>query len=147
MECAVSDAELMPESLSLLLPESTVGVSRLCTPEHPGSTRAEQITAPNAGGPRQFSIRTPLAARVGQFWRCPASTLASRSATVQPDSMTQKEMALEAVRELPDDVTFREIADRIEFLAGIQIGLDQLDRKEGVSHEEVKRELASWLTA
>ena len=25
--------------------------------------------APNAGGPRQFSIRTPLAARVGQFYR------------------------------------------------------------------------------
>jgi hypothetical protein len=24
---------------------------------------------PNAGGPRQFPIRTPLAARVGQFWR------------------------------------------------------------------------------
>jgi hypothetical protein len=61
--------------------------------------------------------------------------------------MTQKEMVLEAVRELPDEVTFREIADRIEFLAGIQIGLDQLDRKEGISHEEVKRELASWLTA
>jgi len=28
-----------------------------------------QITGPNAGGPRQFPIRTPLAARVGQFWR------------------------------------------------------------------------------
>ena len=28
-----------------------------------------QITGPNAGGPRQFSIPTPLAARVGQFWR------------------------------------------------------------------------------
>jgi hypothetical protein len=28
-----------------------------------------KITGPNAGGPRQFPIRTPLAARVGQFWR------------------------------------------------------------------------------
>ena len=28
-----------------------------------------QITGPNAGGLRQFPIRTPLAARVGQFWR------------------------------------------------------------------------------
>jgi len=28
-----------------------------------------QITGPNAGGPRQFPILTPLAARVGQFWR------------------------------------------------------------------------------
>jgi hypothetical protein len=30
---------------------------------------AKQITGPNAGGPRQFSIGTPLAARVGQFYR------------------------------------------------------------------------------
>ena len=28
-----------------------------------------KITGPNAGGPRQFPIQTPLAARVGQFWR------------------------------------------------------------------------------
>ena len=28
-----------------------------------------KITGPNAGGPRQFPIRTPLAARVGQFCR------------------------------------------------------------------------------
>jgi hypothetical protein len=30
---------------------------------------ANQITGPNAGGPGQFSIRTSLAARVGQFRR------------------------------------------------------------------------------
>ena len=28
-----------------------------------------QVTAPNAGGPRQFPIRTSLAARIGQFYR------------------------------------------------------------------------------
>jgi hypothetical protein len=33
-----------------------------------------QITGPNAGGPRQFPIRTPLTARVGQFWRSPNPT-------------------------------------------------------------------------
>jgi hypothetical protein len=31
--------------------------------------RANKITGPNAGGLRQLPIRTPLAARVGQFWR------------------------------------------------------------------------------
>ena len=61
--------------------------------------------------------------------------------------MTQKEMVLEAIRELPDDASVREIADRLEFLAAIQGGLDQLDRGEGVPHEEVKRQLASWLTS
>jgi len=37
------------------------------------SRTPNKITGPNAGGPRQFPIRTPLAARVGQFWRWAAS--------------------------------------------------------------------------
>ena len=61
--------------------------------------------------------------------------------------MTQKEMVLDAIRELPEDASVREIADRLEFLAAIQLGLDQLDRGEGIAHEEIKRELASWLTS
>jgi hypothetical protein len=60
--------------------------------------------------------------------------------------MTEKEMVLKAVRELPDDCSIDEIADRIEFLAAVQKGLDQLDRGEGIPHEEIKRQLASWLT-
>ena len=28
-----------------------------------------KVTGPNAGGPRPFPIRTPLAARVGQLYR------------------------------------------------------------------------------
>ena len=61
--------------------------------------------------------------------------------------MTQKEMVLDAIRNLPDNTSVREIADRLEFLAGIQKGLDQLDRGEGIPHEEVKRQLASWLVS
>jgi predicted transcriptional regulator len=61
--------------------------------------------------------------------------------------MTQKEMVLDAIRELPDDAPVGEIADRLEFLAAIQVGLDQLDRGEGIPHEEVRRQLASWLTS
>ena len=34
-----------------------------------------EITGPNAGGPRQFPIPTPLAARAGQFWRWAAFAL------------------------------------------------------------------------
>ena len=60
--------------------------------------------------------------------------------------MTEKEMVLRTVRELPDDCTIDEIADRIEFLAAVQKGLDQLDRGEGIPHEEIKNQLASWLT-
>ena len=60
--------------------------------------------------------------------------------------MTEKEMVIKAVRELPGDCSIDEIADRIEFLAAVQKGLDQLDRGEGIPHDEIKRQLASWLT-
>ena len=59
--------------------------------------------------------------------------------------VTQKEIVLDAISELPDEVSLNEIAERIEFLAAIQKGMDQLDRGEGIPHEEVKRQLATWL--
>jgi predicted transcriptional regulator len=59
--------------------------------------------------------------------------------------MTQKRLVLETTSELPDEVSLEEIAERIEFLAAIQKGIDQLDRGEGIPHEEVKRQLATWL--
>ena len=61
--------------------------------------------------------------------------------------MTEKEIVLKTIRELPDDCFIDEIADRIEFLAAVQKGLDQLDCDEGIPHEEIKRQLASWLTS
>ena len=60
--------------------------------------------------------------------------------------MTQKELVLDAISELPNDASLDEIAERVDFLTAIQKGFDQLDRGEGISHEEIKRQLASWLT-
>jgi len=59
--------------------------------------------------------------------------------------MTQKQLVLNAINELPDDAPLSEIVERIEFLAAIQKGLDQLDQGAGIPHDEVKRQLASWL--
>ncbi len=61
--------------------------------------------------------------------------------------MTQKELVLDAISELPDEASLDEIAERIEFLAAIQKGIDQLDRGEGIPHKEVKRQLATWLAS
>ena len=60
--------------------------------------------------------------------------------------MTEKEIVLETIRALPDDCSLEEVAERVEFMAAIQKGLDQLDRGEGIPHDEVKKQLASWLT-
>ena len=61
--------------------------------------------------------------------------------------MTEKEIVLETIRALPDDTSLDEIAERIEFMAAVQKGLDQLDSGEGIPHDEVKKQLASWLTS
>jgi predicted transcriptional regulator len=61
--------------------------------------------------------------------------------------MTQKEMVLHSISELPDDASFADIADRVQFLAALQKGLDEIDRGETIPHEEVKRQIASWLTS
>lgn len=61
--------------------------------------------------------------------------------------MTQKELVLDAISELPDEASLDDIAERVEFLAAVQKGLDQLDRGEGIPHEDVKRQLATWLTS
>ena len=67
--------QLLLSSASAILPTMTVG--RTAVFPHRGlaphqfapMSGAHKITGPNAGGPRQFPIRTPLAARVGQFCR------------------------------------------------------------------------------
>ena len=61
--------------------------------------------------------------------------------------MTEKEIVLETIRGLPDNCSFDEIAERIEFMAAVQKGLNQLDNGEGIPHDEVKKQLASWLTS
>ena len=75
----------------------------------------------------------------------PVLQFASTRAPSHITRMTQKRLVLETISELPDEVSLEEIAERIESLAAIQKGIDQLDRGEGIPHEEVKRQLATWL--
>ena len=65
---------------------------------------------------------------------------------MQNSSMSDKQLALESIQRLPDDASLDAIAERLEFLAAIRKGLNQIERGEIVSHEEVKRQLATWLT-
>jgi predicted transcriptional regulator len=62
------------------------------------------------------------------------------------DFMSDKELALDSIRQLPADAKLETIAERLEFLAAIRKGFDQIERDETVPHEEVKRQLAAWLS-
>jgi len=60
--------------------------------------------------------------------------------------MSPKELVLEAIQELPDDASIDQIADRVEFMAAIQKGIDDIDHGDTIPHEEIKKQLATWLT-
>lgn len=45
---------------------------------------------------------------------------------------------------LPDDVTYDEIVEAIDLRREIERGLKEIDAGDVVSHEEVKRRIASW---
>ena len=52
-----------------------------------------------------------------------------------------RERMIEAIRELPEDASVDDAIERLVFLAKIEEGLAQLDRGEGIPHDEVKRRL------
>jgi len=60
--------------------------------------------------------------------------------------MSNKELVIEAVRELSDEATLEEILEQIAILAAIRRGEDAADAGRVVSHEEIKKRLIS-LTA
>jgi predicted transcriptional regulator len=60
--------------------------------------------------------------------------------------MSDKELAVDLVKRLPDSSTLRDIAREIEFIAGVREGFSELDRGEGVSLDEVAKQLPQWIT-
>lgn len=59
--------------------------------------------------------------------------------------MSQKELVIEAIQELPDDASIQQTVDRVDFIAAIQSGISDLERGDTIPHEEVKTQLAAWL--
>lgn len=60
--------------------------------------------------------------------------------------MTIKEIALQTIKNLPEDASWEDIQERINFIAAIRKGLHELNEGKGISHDKVKEEFAEWLT-
>lgn len=58
--------------------------------------------------------------------------------------MSNKEIVIELLQKLPDESSLLEIAQEIEFVAGIREGLTQLDRGESVTAEQLRERLRAW---
>lgn len=62
------------------------------------------------------------------------------------EKLTTKELVRRALDHLPDDVTLPDVIDRLTYLHHIQLGLDDLDAGRTIPHEQVKQQMAKWLT-
>ena len=60
--------------------------------------------------------------------------------------MTTKEIALKTIHELPEDASWEDVQERINFIVGVHKGLRELDEGKGIPHDKVKEEFAEWLT-
>ncbi len=60
--------------------------------------------------------------------------------------MTSKEIAIKSIKQLPEDATWEDIQERINFIAAVRKGLRELDAGKGIPHDRVKEEFAEWLT-
>jgi predicted transcriptional regulator len=60
--------------------------------------------------------------------------------------MSDKQLVLDSIERLPEDASLEVISERVEFLAALNKGLDQIERGQTIPHDEVKRQLASWLS-
>ena len=60
---------------------------------------------------------------------------------IEMPATNSRDRMIEALRELPPDATVDDAIERLVFLAKIEAGLVELDRGEGIPHDEVRRRL------
>jgi hypothetical protein len=58
--------------------------------------------------------------------------------------MSSKESVLELIRKLPDDSSMLEIAREIEFVAGIREAVNEFERGERMTADELLTEIPKW---
>ena len=61
--------------------------------------------------------------------------------------MTIKEAAVRSIQQLPEDATWEDIQERIDFVAGVRKGLRELDEGQGSSPEQVREEFGEWISS
>jgi len=60
--------------------------------------------------------------------------------------MSNRDIAIDLIQKLPENVSLHDIAREIEFIAGVREGFEQMERGEGVPAEEVRKMVPSWIT-
>ena len=58
-----------------------------------------------------------------------------------------KDEAIQLIRSLSENATLDDIMAQLYFKLQVDAGLGELDEGKGITHEEVKKRMARWLTA
>jgi predicted transcriptional regulator len=59
---------------------------------------------------------------------------------------TVKHKVLKAIEEMPQDVTFSDVMERLYFLYKIDRGLNQVEAGDTMSHKQAKKQIKTWYT-
>jgi len=59
--------------------------------------------------------------------------------------VSTKQIVQDLLERLPENVSLHEVAQEIEFVAGVRQGLAEIERGERISVEDIERELPSWV--
>ena len=58
--------------------------------------------------------------------------------------MSSKEIAMEVIRKLPDEASLLDIAQELEFVAGIREGAAELDRGDHLTPAQILERIPQW---
>jgi hypothetical protein len=58
--------------------------------------------------------------------------------------MSVKEQALASVQQMPDDMSWLDLAEHAREMAAIEEARASIRRGEGIAHEDLKREVRTW---
>ncbi len=58
--------------------------------------------------------------------------------------MTVKQHAIKTIQDLPDDVEWEDVKERIEFLSAVEKGLKELNSGQGIHVEDIEKEIKAW---
>lgn len=61
--------------------------------------------------------------------------------------MSDRELVLGVVQELPDGLSLREIVDELLLMETVRQRLEQNPKGKGIPAEEVLKQVSSWVTA
>ena len=60
--------------------------------------------------------------------------------------MTDKQVVLEAIQRLPDEMSLQDISKKVELLAAIREGEAQANAGEVITLEQLEKNLSGWLS-